>query len=219
MDRKVIDDSAKAALLEFKEEPMDANYKNPVVGIISRGRVKKLFKNMARLSGKRILDVGCEAGYISLEMMKRGGDVVAFDICLPALLSFKRKLINRKINNIPLQAIAQQMPFKDNIFDYVVATEVIEHMPYVDVCIEEMIRVLKPGGRLFITFPNEGLRKLTYPFARLFGINTSVEEHVTLFSYSFKEIVRICRKYGRIKKMYSWPLLFPLTRFVVVEKV
>ncbi|MCK5282731.1 MAG: class I SAM-dependent methyltransferase, partial [Nanoarchaeota archaeon] len=158
--------SVKAAELEFKEEPMDENYKNPIVGIISRGRVNKMLKDMAKLKGKKILDIGCEAGHVSLRLTKRGADVFSFDIIKAALVKFRKKAQN---NSKIFLAAAQKMPLKDNIFDYVVCTEVIEHMPKLDLCISEMKRVLKPNGRLFLTFPNEKLRKTLYPLAKLCG--------------------------------------------------
>ncbi|MBW2981184.1 methyltransferase domain-containing protein [Candidatus Woesearchaeota archaeon] len=206
--------SMHAAELEFKEEPMDENYRNPIVGIISRGRVKRLLKDMGKLEGKKVLDVGCEAGYISLKLSEQGADVFSFDICKPALIEFKKK---KSASNIFLAA-AQKMPLKDNLFDYVVCTEVIEHMPKLELSLKEMERVLKPGGKLFITFPNEKLRRILYPIAKLFGINTSIEKEVTLYEYRFKEIIKLCRKNFRIEKKYSWPFLFPLTRFVVCKK-
>ena len=91
-------------------------------------------------------------------------------------------------------------------------------MPKLDLCISEMKRVLKPNGRLFLTFPNEKLRKTPYPLAKLCGINTSIENEVTLYEYKFSEILSLCRKDFRIEKKYSWPFFFPLTRFIMCRK-
>jgi len=212
---KEFKESIAAAKLEFKEEPMDANYSNPIVGIISRGRVNKLLRHMGKLKGRRILDVGCEAGYVSIRMAKKGADVHSFDICEEALKVFKKKKEARGINIF--YAAAQKIPLKDNSFDYVVCTEVIEHMPQLDKVFSEIKRVLKPKGELLLTFPNEGLRKILYPIAKLFGINTSIENEVTLYEYKFEEITKLCNKFFKIKKKYSWPWFFPLTRFVICK--
>lgn len=206
--------SVKAAKLEYKEEPMDENYKNPIVGIISVGRVKKLLKELKDIKDKKILDVGCEAGYVSLEMIKKGGKVFSFDICQDALINFKKKNKRGRV----FLAGAQKMPLRDNIFDYVVCTEVIEHMPRLDLAFEEIKRVLKPKGRFLLTFPNENLRKKLYPLAKLVGINTDIEEEVTLYEYNFQEIMDLAKKKFKIVKKYSWPWFFPLTRFAVLEK-
>jgi ubiquinone/menaquinone biosynthesis C-methylase UbiE len=206
--------SIDAAALEFKEEPMDENYKNPIVGIISRGRVKKLLKEMHPLKGKKVLDIGCEAGYVSILMKNKGADVYSFDIIKEALLKFKKKVPNEKV----FLAAAQKMPLKDGVFDFIVCTEVIEHMPSLDKAFAEMYRVLKKGGKLLITFPNEKLRRLFYPAAKMFGINTSVEDEVTLYEYTFPEILKLLRKHFAIEKKYEWPFALPLTRFVVCRK-
>jgi 2-polyprenyl-3-methyl-5-hydroxy-6-metoxy-1,4-benzoquinol methylase len=208
--------SVNAANLEYKEEPMDGNYSNAIVGIISRGRVNKLLSEMGNLRGKKVLDVGCEAGYVSLRMITKGADVYSFDICKSALIAFKKKKNSGKAKIF--MGAAQKMPLKDEFFDYVICTEVIEHMPLLDLCISEMKRVLKPRGKVLITFPNEGLRRLTYPAAKLFGVNTDIEEKVTLYEYKFEEISSLAKKYFKIEKKYSWPFMFPLTRFVVGRK-
>lgn len=218
MQKKVLENSFKAAYLEFKEEPMDINYKNLSVGYVSRLRVKKIIEELEDLHGKRVLDVGCEAGYISLRLMERGAKVVAFDVCLPALKKFKKKLekINRDIN--PFIGMVQKLPLKDECVDYVVCSEVIEHAPYLDLSISEMSRVLKKGGKLIITFPNEPLRKKFYPLARLLGINTNVEKDVTLFSYTLDDIITKCKQFFEIRKIYSIPKILPFTYFVICSK-
>jgi 2-polyprenyl-3-methyl-5-hydroxy-6-metoxy-1,4-benzoquinol methylase len=50
-------------------------------------------------------------------------------------------------------ASALQLPFKDNSFDTVVSTEVLEHVPDPLRAMREMQRVLKPGGRLILSTP------------------------------------------------------------------
>ena len=45
------------------------------------------------------------------------------------------------------------MPFEDNAFDTVMATEVLEHCPDPEITLKEIYRVLKPGGVLFFTVP------------------------------------------------------------------
>lgn len=218
MQKKVLENSFKAAYLEFKEEPMDTNYKNLIVGYVSRLRVKKIIKELKNLHDKSLLDVGCEAGHISLKLMECGAKVVSFDVCLPALKKFKKKLDKINGDVSPFMGITQKIPLKDECMDYVVCSEVIEHVPYLDLAIREMNRVLKIGGKLIITFPNEKLRKKFYPLAKLLGINTNVEEDVTLFSYNLGNIVTKCKQFFNIKKVYSIPKILPFTYFVICIK-
>jgi SAM-dependent methyltransferase len=46
-----------------------------------------------------------------------------------------------------------EMPFADNTFDTLMATEVLEHCPHPHLIVKEMKRVLKPGGLIFFTVP------------------------------------------------------------------
>lgn len=48
---------------------------------------------------------------------------------------------------------ALQLPFQDSVFDSVVCTEVLEHVPDPLLALKEMRRVLKPGGTLLLTVP------------------------------------------------------------------
>ncbi len=204
--------SIEAACLEFKEEPMDAYYSSWLAGYIPRLRVNKILKELGIIKNKEILDIGCEAGFVSSKLMKKGADVVGIDVCEPALKKYFKRTAK-----LPLLALAHKMPFKDNVFDGVVASEVIEHMPDIDSVFAEIKRVLKPKGKIIITFPNEGLRRKIYPIVKLFGINADVEKEVTLFDYTFADIVNKCKKHFRIKKKYSIPFWFPLTRVLVCE--
>ena len=55
-----------------------------------------------------------------------------------------------------VQGDVRDLPFKDNFADYILATEILEHIPLADVTktLKEWVRVLKPGGRMVITCPD-----------------------------------------------------------------
>jgi SAM-dependent methyltransferase len=58
-----------------------------------------------------------------------------------------------------VQGVGEQLPFADNCFDMVLSHEVIEHVADDRSCVADMVRVLKPGGRLVLFCPNR-----LYPF-------------------------------------------------------
>lgn len=64
-----------------------------------------------------------------------------------------------KKNEILLIADATNLPFKNNFFDRIIASEVLEHIPDDMKALNEMYRVLKPGGVIMVTVPNHD-----YPF-------------------------------------------------------
>lgn len=55
-----------------------------------------------------------------------------------------------------VQADVRKLPFKDNYADYIMASEILEHMPLTDLnsTLREWVRVLKKGGRMIITCPD-----------------------------------------------------------------
>lgn len=84
---------------------------------------------------------------------------------------------------------------------------------------KELKDVLKKDGIIIITFPYEKICKIFYPIIRIFGIDTTVEKNVTLFSYSLNEVKKLCKKFFLIKKTYQIPsFLFPLHNIIVCEK-
>ena len=217
MDRE-IRDSVKAAYLEYEEEPMAHYYSHWLVGYPSRLRVKKLLRELGNIKGKTVLDVGCEDGYVSVKMARLGAKVIAFDVVKPSIEKLRKKIRKHGLSIKAFVAFAQKIPLKKGSIDAIVCTEVIEHMPKREIAFAEFARVLRPGGIVVITFPNEGLRKKLYPIVRLFGINSDVEEHVTLFEYSAGQIKAMLRKHFTIVRSYRFPRFLPLTNMIVCRK-
>ena len=58
-----------------------------------------------------------------------------------------------------VEADIRDLPFPDNYADYILARQVLEHIPFLNVMntLVEWVRVLKPGGRMVITCPNFNL--------------------------------------------------------------
>lgn len=53
-----------------------------------------------------------------------------------------------------VQAVGETLPFASNAFDFILSNEVIEHVADDRACVAEMVRALRPGGRLIIFCPN-----------------------------------------------------------------
>jgi SAM-dependent methyltransferase len=112
-------------------------------------------------AGKSVIDVGCGAGRHSFEAFRRGADVVAFDQDAAELNDVDTILqAMQEQGEAPASATAEavkgdalDLPYGDASFDCVVASEILEHVPQDDRAIDELVRVLKPGGRLAVTVP------------------------------------------------------------------
>ncbi|WP_068271015.1 class I SAM-dependent methyltransferase [Aldersonia kunmingensis] len=112
-------------------------------------------------AGTRMIDVGCGAGRHSFEAYRRGADIVAFDQNVDDLAGVAEMFdAMAKADEVPAGANAKTvagdalaLPFADGEFDCVVASEILEHVPADEQAISELVRVLKPGGRLAVTVP------------------------------------------------------------------
>jgi len=95
----------------------------------------------------RILDAGCGTG-INLSYLQTRGNVCGLDISKDAL-QFSR---SRGLSSL-ICGSADKLPIKDELFDIVLALDVIEHIEEDLSAIKELNRVLKSGGILIITVP------------------------------------------------------------------
>ncbi|MCS7197920.1 MAG: methyltransferase domain-containing protein [Candidatus Bipolaricaulota bacterium] len=100
----------------------------------------------------RVLDVACGTGLVSFVLAPYAREVVGIDIS-PGMLAKAREIRHRReVRNVHfVLGEAEHMPFKDGEFDVVVCRLAIHHFPQPERELREMVRVLKPGGRLVIS--------------------------------------------------------------------
>lgn len=109
-----------------------------------------------------LLSIGCGSGYDILHSATRGATCYGCDISFKSLQNIKQKCEFNQINNINLcVASAEHLPFKDASMDFVTSIAVIEHVPDENQYVNEMLRVIKPKGKAFITAPI--MYKYIYP--------------------------------------------------------
>lgn len=111
--------------------------------------------------GDRVLDLGCGGGRHAFEVYRRGADVVALDTDhgelrqVGALAHAMREegQAPRAAGAAAVGGDATTMPFGDDVFDRVIAAEVLEHVPADQRALAEITRVLRPGGLVAVTVP------------------------------------------------------------------
>jgi len=105
-----------------------------------------------RLKG-RILENGCGVGMYVEHLSPFGGTVIGLEY------DFERAAEARTRSPLIFNAAGESVPLPASTFDLILSHEVIEHVQDDRLAVCEMIRALRPGGRLVLFVPNRG-----YPF-------------------------------------------------------
>ena len=134
-----------------------------------------------------VLDVGCGSSRI-IGALPLGS--VALDI-------LDRKLRFDRLFGVPLvHASGFALPFPDASFTCVLSSEVIEHVPKESPMVDELVRVLKPGGRLVLGTPDYSRWEWVY-LEKLYGRLAPggyADEHIA--HYTRKELIELMRRKG-----------------------
>jgi len=110
--------------------------------------LRRLIRELSRAPGARMLDVGCRKGEITRVLAEDKRFVAALDID-----RFGEWLEpSSRIGFV--NGDAMRLPFRDGCFDIVVSGECLQYVPDWRRALDEMQRVLKPGGRLVLSCPN-----------------------------------------------------------------
>jgi ubiquinone/menaquinone biosynthesis C-methylase UbiE len=111
--------------------------------------------------GMRVVDVGCGVGQYSNFCARLGAEVTALDIQEDKLASLGANLPESVPGSIKgIVSDCDPIPLPDNFADLVVCTEVLEHVPSPQGLCAEMLRIVKPGGKLVISVPDDRSEQL-----------------------------------------------------------
>jgi ubiquinone/menaquinone biosynthesis C-methylase UbiE len=114
--------------------------------------MERIEREAKLLKGKHLLEVGCGLGYDSLEFLKRGVRVTATDLTPNAVNMARRHFELEGVQAEDVRvANGLALPFEDETFDAVWANGVLHATGDTERAIQEVWRVLKPGGRAIIS--------------------------------------------------------------------
>lgn len=135
----------------------------PDLSIFNDALKKGVFANAAKillkrddLEGKVIIDLACGDGRTTYLLRTKGALVSPYDIFPKSC-----KLLD---DDPQFADVGEILPIPDESADMVILQEVIEHLPNQLFALQEICRVLKPGGELFLTTPSKSslVAKLSY---------------------------------------------------------
>jgi SAM-dependent methyltransferase len=113
-----------------------------------------LFLSELFSSGQRVLNIGVGSGYLEEKLLQRGVDVHALDPSEKAISLLRERLA---LGDKAKTAHGNHIPFTGDYFEGVVMTEVLEHLSedVLQGTLDEVYRVLRPGGLFVGTVPNK----------------------------------------------------------------
>jgi len=149
MDKRLINEIEHGKFLIKKGAGEIWNWETPAGKLRWKRRVNML--SFSLRSDQSVLEIGCGTGYFTKELIKTGACITSIDISPnlieEAINKIHSKNIKFKIEN------AYEMSFDNNSFDAVIGSSVLHHLD-VDKALQEIYRVLKPGGTICFTEPN-----------------------------------------------------------------
>lgn len=104
----------------------------------------------------RILDLGCNSGQLCLKIAKRVKQITGLDVDKNLINIAKSEALIKEISNARFLIFDanNKLPFRNNSFDKVICSDVLEHLEKRDSALSELKRVLKPNGLLFLVTDN-----------------------------------------------------------------
>ena len=135
--------------------PVDfvAQYHAPVLGAVLRRRLGWVVAALPSPCA-RLLEIGCGSGILQYELARRAASVVGLDVHA-RLGAVRARTAADGLPNAFVQGDGQTLPFADAVFDAVVIASALEFIPDPLACLREVVRVLRPGGRLVALTPRE----------------------------------------------------------------
>src|SRR5260221_10826451 len=141
MQRHALSDVQQANVLYHSR--LAPNYhRQPFLGEDNRVRVRRMLEDLQRrTSGRRLLDIGCGAGFIFDACHDLFEKLDGVDITGEMLA-----LIESRPNVTACKAPAEALPFPARVFDLVTCNGVLHHLEHIGQALQEARRVLRPGG-------------------------------------------------------------------------
>ena len=137
-------------------------------------------------AGKYVLDVGCGTGRWSKYL---SGKVSALEAVDPSEAVLSAAALLQNNDNVRIsQASADDIPFSNNTFDFVLSLGVLHHIPDTQAAMQKCIDKLKPGGH-FLVYLYYSLDNRGFFFKTLFHLSNLMRNIISSFPFRLKKMV------------------------------
>jgi 2-polyprenyl-6-hydroxyphenyl methylase/3-demethylubiquinone-9 3-methyltransferase len=149
-----------------------------------------------------VLDLGCGAGFLSNRLAEAGHRVTGLDRSAASLEAAKRRDAAGRVRWVT--GDLSKLPFEPASFDAVCAMDVLEHIEDLGTAIDEIVRVLRPGGRFFYyTFNRNPLSWLLAVQGVRWIANSPANVHVYSLLIKPEELAALCAERGLLTEVQT----------------
>ena len=163
MTARDYDRFAEAYSAENESSLLNAHYERPA-----------MLRLAGDVTGRRILDAGCGSGPLSEALRAQGAAVTGFDVSAGMVDLARRRLGDEA--DLHVADLGAPLPFTDAQFDDVAASLVLHYIEDWTAPLEELRRVLRPGGRLIASVNHPFVHKMTHPEIDYFEVSQYSED-------------------------------------------
>jgi ubiquinone/menaquinone biosynthesis C-methylase UbiE len=167
--------------------------------------------------GKTVADIACGTGYGTQMLAKRGASsVLGMDLSKEAV-AFALDHYDAANATYSVGDAQQLTALQDSQFDLVVSFETIEHLPDVEAYLDEMARIIRPGGDFLVSTPDRRIASVMYRFLGRPQNKYHVRE------YTERDLLELLSTRFHIKACYGqafvprwlvfWPVQFAIKTF------
>lgn len=132
---------------------------------------------------RRVLDAGCGSGPLAAALRDQGAIVSGFDLS-PAMIDLARERLGRDADLL-VADLAKPLPYEDDTFDVVVSSLALHCLEDWIAPLNELRRILRPGGRLVVSVPHPAAYMVNYQDRDYFALRQYSEE----FEFDGREAV------------------------------
>ncbi len=144
-------------------------------------------------ANEKILDIGCGAGTLGLYIGKKRKQAVGIDISRKAVESANESAKRLNLKNVIFEVINFPMQIPKGKFDFIIFTEVIEHLEDDNQALKQIYKLLNKGGIVLISTPSKNAPLHRLGYAR--GFDKRVGH---LRRYTVEELTKKCAENGLV---------------------
>jgi len=167
---------------------------------------KKIAKHVSK-EAQLLLDVGCGSAWVAKHFVPKGKKVVSLDVSFTN--ASKAMTAVTSPDHAAVVADVFRLPFGENTFDCIIASEIIEHLFEPALFVKKLVSILKPGGTLIITTPYK--EKLEYHLCVHCNKPTPKNAHLHSFDEKkMREIIKSASEKEATIKLFNHAWLMKL---------